>query len=81
LQAKQLVTSFPLDTRLKNGALFWASPKRPPTPLDFNAEDPMHFAFVMATAQLFAKIFHIALTPQVGLLICCLVLVNSVKPL
>uniref|UniRef100_A0A8C9FHY5 E1 ubiquitin-activating enzyme n=1 Tax=Pavo cristatus TaxID=9049 RepID=A0A8C9FHY5_PAVCR len=31
-KALQLLHSFPLDTRLKDGSLFWQSPKRPPFP-------------------------------------------------
>uniref|UniRef100_A0AAQ5YXB7 E1 ubiquitin-activating enzyme n=1 Tax=Amphiprion ocellaris TaxID=80972 RepID=A0AAQ5YXB7_AMPOC len=30
-KALQLLHSFPLDTRLKDGSLFWQSPKRPPS--------------------------------------------------
>ena len=57
-QARQLLVSFPLDMKLKD-ALFWASPKRPPAPLTFNAADSTHFAFVMAAAQLFAHVHGI----------------------
>uniref|UniRef100_A0AAR2L8G5 Ubiquitin-activating enzyme E1 C-terminal domain-containing protein n=1 Tax=Pygocentrus nattereri TaxID=42514 RepID=A0AAR2L8G5_PYGNA len=35
-KALQLLHSFPLDTRLKDGSLFWQSPKRPPSPLEFD---------------------------------------------
>uniref|UniRef100_A0A8C7Z0C3 E1 ubiquitin-activating enzyme n=1 Tax=Oryzias sinensis TaxID=183150 RepID=A0A8C7Z0C3_9TELE len=35
-KALQLLHSFPLDTRLKDGSLFWQSPKRPPTPTEFD---------------------------------------------
>uniref|UniRef100_A0A8B9CCT3 E1 ubiquitin-activating enzyme n=1 Tax=Anser brachyrhynchus TaxID=132585 RepID=A0A8B9CCT3_9AVES len=33
-KALQLLHSFPLDTRLKDGSLFWQSPKRPPFPVN-----------------------------------------------
>uniref|UniRef100_A0A8C5NHN3 E1 ubiquitin-activating enzyme n=1 Tax=Gouania willdenowi TaxID=441366 RepID=A0A8C5NHN3_GOUWI len=40
-KALQLLHSFPLDTRLKDGSLFWQSPKRPPTPIEFDLQDPL----------------------------------------
>uniref|UniRef100_A0A674MRB7 Ubiquitin-like modifier-activating enzyme 6 n=1 Tax=Takifugu rubripes TaxID=31033 RepID=A0A674MRB7_TAKRU len=40
-KALQLLHSFPLDTRLKDGSLFWQSPKRPPTPVEFDLKDPL----------------------------------------
>uniref|UniRef100_A0A8C5X6I0 E1 ubiquitin-activating enzyme n=1 Tax=Malurus cyaneus samueli TaxID=2593467 RepID=A0A8C5X6I0_9PASS len=39
-KALQLLHSFPLDTRLKDGSLFWQSPKRPPFPVKFEFHDP-----------------------------------------
>uniref|UniRef100_A0AAY5KR40 Ubiquitin-activating enzyme E1 C-terminal domain-containing protein n=1 Tax=Esox lucius TaxID=8010 RepID=A0AAY5KR40_ESOLU len=38
-KALQLLHSFPLDTRLKDGSLFWQSPKRPPSPIEFDLTD------------------------------------------
>ncbi|KAM9362971.1 ubiquitin-like modifier-activating enzyme 6 [Symphorus nematophorus] len=58
-KALQLLHSFPLDTRLKDGSLFWQSPKRPPTPCDFDMKDSLHFTFVVSTARLFAGIYNI----------------------
>uniref|UniRef100_A0AAQ5XF78 E1 ubiquitin-activating enzyme n=1 Tax=Amphiprion ocellaris TaxID=80972 RepID=A0AAQ5XF78_AMPOC len=40
-KALQLLHSFPLDTRLKDGSLFWQSPKRPPAPIDFDLNDSL----------------------------------------
>uniref|UniRef100_A0A8C8SJ82 E1 ubiquitin-activating enzyme n=1 Tax=Pelusios castaneus TaxID=367368 RepID=A0A8C8SJ82_9SAUR len=40
-KALQLLHSFPLDTRLKDGSLFWQSPKRPPSPIKFDFNDPL----------------------------------------
>uniref|UniRef100_A0A8D0AJG2 E1 ubiquitin-activating enzyme n=1 Tax=Sander lucioperca TaxID=283035 RepID=A0A8D0AJG2_SANLU len=40
-KALQLLHSFPLDTRLKDGSLFWQSPKRPPAPFDFDLNDSL----------------------------------------
>ncbi|XP_060772595.1 ubiquitin-like modifier-activating enzyme 6 isoform X1 [Neoarius graeffei] len=58
-KALQLLHSFPLDTRLKDGTLFWQSPKRPPSPIEFNLKDQLHFAFVVSTARLFAGIYNV----------------------
>ncbi|XP_067297895.1 ubiquitin-like modifier-activating enzyme 6 [Pseudorasbora parva] len=58
-KALQLLHSFPLDTRLKDGSLFWQSPKRPPSPIEFDLSDPLHFGFVVSAARLFAGIYKI----------------------
>nr|XP_046269244.1 ubiquitin-like modifier-activating enzyme 6 [Scatophagus argus]XP_046269252.1 ubiquitin-like modifier-activating enzyme 6 [Scatophagus argus] len=58
-KALQLLHSFPLDTRLKDGSLFWQSPKRPPAPLEFDLKDSLHFTFIVSTARLFAAIYNI----------------------
>uniref|UniRef100_A0A665WSR6 Ubiquitin-like modifier-activating enzyme 6 n=1 Tax=Echeneis naucrates TaxID=173247 RepID=A0A665WSR6_ECHNA len=58
-KALQLLHSFPLDTRLKDGSLFWQSPKRPPAPIDFDLKDSLHFTFIVSTARLFAEIYNI----------------------
>jgi hypothetical protein len=36
VQGRQLLASFPLDTKLEDGSPFWQSPKRPPAPLHFD---------------------------------------------
>lgn len=58
-KALQLLHSFPLDTRLKDGSLFWQSPKRPPSPFEFDLKDSLHFTFIVSTARLFAGIYNI----------------------
>ncbi|XP_074486264.1 ubiquitin-like modifier-activating enzyme 6 [Sebastes fasciatus] len=58
-KALQLLHAFPLDTRLKDGSLFWQSPKRPPAPSDFDLKDSLHFSFIVSTARLFAGIYNI----------------------
>uniref|UniRef100_A0A8C2WGU8 Ubiquitin like modifier activating enzyme 6 n=1 Tax=Cyclopterus lumpus TaxID=8103 RepID=A0A8C2WGU8_CYCLU len=58
-KALQLLHSFPLDTRLKDGSLFWQSPKRPPAPVDFDLKDSLHFGFIVSTARLFAGVYNI----------------------
>ncbi|TRY90346.1 hypothetical protein DNTS_023630 [Danionella cerebrum] len=58
-KALQLLHSFPLDTRLKDGSLFWQSPKRPPAPIEFDLSDPLHFSFIVSAARLFAGTYNI----------------------
>uniref|UniRef100_A0A6Q2XRA5 Ubiquitin-like modifier-activating enzyme 6 n=1 Tax=Esox lucius TaxID=8010 RepID=A0A6Q2XRA5_ESOLU len=58
-KALQLLHSFPLDTRLKDGSLFWQSPKRPPSPIEFDLTDALHFSFVVSAARLYAQIYNI----------------------
>ncbi|KFG62766.1 ubiquitin-activating enzyme E1 family protein, partial [Toxoplasma gondii RUB] len=53
-QISQLLYSFPLDHRTSEGTLFWAPPKRPPTPISFDANDPASLDFVVAASNLFA---------------------------
>uniref|UniRef100_A0A671MBT9 Ubiquitin-like modifier-activating enzyme 6 n=1 Tax=Sinocyclocheilus anshuiensis TaxID=1608454 RepID=A0A671MBT9_9TELE len=64
-KALQLLHSFPLDTRLKDGSLFWQSPKRPPSPIEFDLNDPLHFSFVVSSARLFADIYNIPYSEEV----------------
>ncbi|XP_074085432.1 ubiquitin-like modifier-activating enzyme 6 [Macrotis lagotis] len=63
-KALQLLHCFPLDTRLKDGSLFWQSPKRPPSPIKFEFNDPLHFSFIQAAAKLFATIYLIPFTEK-----------------
>lgn len=58
-KALQLLHSFPLDTRLKDGSLFWQSPKRPPAPIEFDLKDNLHFTFIVSMARLLAGIYNI----------------------
>jgi hypothetical protein len=39
---KQLLHVYPLDAKTKEGAPFWSLPKRPPTPLIFDAHNTLH---------------------------------------
>jgi len=49
---RQLLYNFPLDMLTSTGSPFWSGPKRPPTPLVFNADDDEHMAFVLSAANL-----------------------------
>ncbi|KAL8577432.1 hypothetical protein ACOMHN_048067 [Nucella lapillus] len=69
-KAQQLIHAFPLDTKLPDNSLFWQSPKRPPGPVQFNADDPQHLTFITSTTRLLCDIYGIP-GPQVD--------VNSVK--
>ncbi|RXM33951.1 Ubiquitin-like modifier-activating enzyme 6 [Acipenser ruthenus] len=63
-KAVQLLHSFPLDTRLKDGSLFWQSPKRPPSPILFDMTDALHFNFIVSAARLFASVYNISYTEK-----------------
>lgn len=49
---KQLLYNFPADAKTSNGDPFWSGSKRAPTPLDFDINNPEHFGFVVAAANL-----------------------------
>ncbi|CEL98564.1 unnamed protein product [Vitrella brassicaformis CCMP3155] len=53
-QIAQLIHTFPLDHTTSEGQPFWSGPKRPPTPISFDASDDTHLDFVMSCANLFA---------------------------
>ncbi|XP_066918728.1 ubiquitin-like modifier-activating enzyme 6 [Clytia hemisphaerica] len=57
-----LLHAFPLDTKMPDGALFWQSPKRPPTPIEFNASDAEHMTFILSCARLTANVHGIKVT-------------------
>jgi ubiquitin-activating enzyme E1 len=48
----QLLHNFPLDYVDQHGTPFWNSSKRPPTPINYDPEDPLHLDFVVAGAFL-----------------------------
>jgi len=48
----QLLHTFPIDHKTSEGALFWSGPKRPPAPIMFDANDPLHLDFVLYAANL-----------------------------
>jgi len=55
----QLLHNFPLDMITKDGTPFWSGAKRPPTPLEFDAQNPLHLDYVRYSACLFAKIWGV----------------------
>eukprot|EP00063_Salmo_salar_P075831 XP_014050666.1 PREDICTED: ubiquitin-like modifier-activating enzyme 6 [Salmo salar] len=42
-----------------SAGLFWQSPKRPPSPIEFDLKDSLHFSFVVSAARLYAEIYNI----------------------
>lgn len=56
---KQLMYSYPIDKKDKNGKLFWSLPKRPPVVDEFNTNDELCVDFIAAYACLMANMFGI----------------------
>ena len=48
----QLLYMLPLDKVGSDGAPFWSGAKLPPSPLPFDANDPLHIEFLLALADL-----------------------------
>ena len=53
----QLLYNFPPDAKTSNGAPFWSGPKRTPTPLTFDINNPDHFHFIVSGANLMAYVY------------------------
>ncbi|EEB05828.2 ubiquitin activating enzyme E1 [Schizosaccharomyces japonicus yFS275] len=51
---QQLLFNFPKDSVTSSGQPFWSGPKRAPTPLVFDAHNPLHYDFVINAANLYA---------------------------
>lgn len=51
---QQLLYRFPKDSITSTGTPFWSGPKRAPTPLTFDVNDPTHLKYVIAGANLHA---------------------------
>ena len=64
LNIKQLIYSYPLDKKDKNGKLFWTLPKRPPVPLQYSIDDQLCIDFISAYACLMANMFNIKIPYQ-----------------
>jgi len=56
---KQLMYSYPLDKKNKDGSLFWSLPKRPPIEVIYDNKDPLHYNFIASYACLIARQFKI----------------------
>jgi hypothetical protein len=58
---RQLLHVYPTSAVTKDGKPFWTLPKRPPTPLEYDPNDPLCAAFVVAAAALRAVEFGISM--------------------
>jgi len=58
-QIVQLLHNFPADQTTSSGALFWSPPKKCPHPLEFDADNEMHFSYVFTGANLRAEMYKI----------------------
>jgi ubiquitin-activating enzyme E1-like protein 2 len=84
-KARNLLTAFPKDHKLKNGSPFWQLPKRPPTPLAFDASNELHLSFVKSMSRLYADIWGVPysqddLSDDRVIPILCTVKVPEFKP-
>ncbi|KAH3902405.1 probable Ubiquitin-activating enzyme E1 1 [Saccharomycodes ludwigii] len=62
---QQLLYNFPKDAKTSTGAPFWSGAKRAPTPLIFDINNPDHFHFIVAGANL--RSFNYGLNGDSGL--------------
>ena len=62
---KQLLHNFPLDRLTSSGTPFWGGAKKPPTPLEFDIDDPMHFSFIQSLSNLRASSYSIDIPTDV----------------
>ncbi|KAN0022843.1 hypothetical protein ACTFIU_005584 [Dictyostelium citrinum] len=56
---RQLLKSYPLDLKTKEGVPFWTLPKRPPTPLVFDKDDELHLSFIRNLSLLYSQVYNI----------------------
>eukprot|EP00331_Platyophrya_macrostoma_P003474 CAMPEP_0176424196 /NCGR_PEP_ID=MMETSP0127-20121128/10705_1 /TAXON_ID=938130 /ORGANISM="Platyophrya macrostoma, Strain WH" /LENGTH=779 /DNA_ID=CAMNT_0017805231 /DNA_START=99 /DNA_END=2438 /DNA_ORIENTATION=- len=56
---RQLLYTYPIDAKTKEGNPFWSLPKRPPTEILFDSKNALHAHFVSACACLRANVFNI----------------------
>jgi len=59
---QQLLFNFPKDSVTSSGQPFWSGPKRAPTPIIFDMNNPLHMDFIIAAANLHA--FNYGLTGE-----------------
>lgn len=60
-QIKQLLFNFPPDQITSSGQPFWSGPKRCPIPLEFDENNELHLDYIVAAANLKAKVYGIPL--------------------
>jgi len=59
---QQLLFNFPKDSVTSSGQPFWSGPKRAPTPIIFDMNNPLHMDFIISAANLHA--FNYGLTGE-----------------
>ncbi|KAL2918709.1 E1 ubiquitin-activating protein [Polyrhizophydium stewartii] len=75
---QQLLYNFPKDSVTSSGQPFWSGPKRAPTPLTFDASNPLHLDFVLTAANLHA--FNYGLKGETDPEVFKRVLANTIVP-
>ena len=55
---RDLLSLYPVDYQT-NGVYFWTGAKRPPTPLEFDINNPIHYEFVLSYSLILARIYGI----------------------
>lgn len=55
----QILYNFPIDFMTSEGQPFWSGPKRAPTPLEFDINDPDMLGYIVASANLYANMIGI----------------------
>ncbi|XP_072037790.1 LOW QUALITY PROTEIN: ubiquitin-like modifier-activating enzyme 6 [Amphiura filiformis] len=78
-KAKQLLYSFPPDAKTSEGEPFWQSPKRPPTPVEFDSSNELHMLFVVSAARLYASFCNIRVTDEDRSSARLLAIINGTK--
>lgn len=62
---RQLIFTYPETSTTNTGEPFWSGAKRFPTPLEFNAKDPLHAEFVLSVARIRAAVYSINIVSDV----------------
>lgn len=62
---KQLLHTYPLDFKTKDGTLFWSPPKKPPHPIEYDPEIELHRQYIAACSCLEATIYGIEIPKDV----------------
>lgn len=75
---QQLLYRFPKDSVTSTGTPFWSGPKRAPTPLQFDINNPTHFKYVEAGANLHA--FNFGLKGDINIEVYRKTLSNVIIP-
>jgi ubiquitin-activating enzyme E1 len=68
-QISQLLYEYPpANLFTTNGQAFWSAPKKLPTALTFDVENPLHLDFVLAAANLFAEVTRALIFDEISTL-------------